>query len=1382
LELGLLGPLQVRSEGCAVAVGGSRERAVLTRLVLSANQVVPLETLADDLWAGHPPDGAAQALWVYVSRLRKALREHGGEGMLVTRAPGYALEIDLTALDSTRFEALVAEARARGCGDPAGAAQRYREALALWRGPALADVADLPFARGEAGRLEEARLAALEERIDADLACGRHGELIGELAGLTRSHPLRERFWAQRMTALYRAGRQAEALRAYQDLRRFLGDELGIEPAEDVRRLEAAILRHDPALDWRPATPPTVVEPDVRTDPEPPQAGEPAPGTMLAGVVTFLFSDLAGSTELLQTLGDDAADELHRRYFTLLRQALAAHGGTEVKSLGDGLMAAFASPLAAVSAAVAMQEAMARENEGRGTALSVRVGLHAGEAIGEGDDYFGTPVVVAQRLCDRARGGQILASALLAGLVGNRGDHSFRALGGLALKGLSEPIAASEVVWERHGQAAVPLPVPLERDESSIFVGRDGEIVGLGADWEAARAGRRRVVLVVGEPGIGKSRLAAELARQAHQGGATVLFGRCDEGTGVPYQPFVEALGAYLRTARAPVLGRLGAELARLVPEVTTQVADLPPPVRSDPETERYRLFDAVAAWLAAVSAEAPTLLVLDDLHWATHPTLSLLAHLVRSGEPLRLLVVATCRDSTLDLTAEMADATVDLLRQPGVDRRRLDGLDEPGVAAFMQAAARHELHDDVRALAGDLRAETGGNPFFVGQLLRHLTETGAVVRRDGRWIPERLSEFGVPESVRDVVSQRLARLPDETRAALALAAVMGVSFELAPLVHASDDSEVATLRALDPAFAARLVTETGDGYRFVHTLVRATLYDGLPRANRVELHRRIGEALETVYAARLDHHLTALAYQFARAGLAQRAKASAYAARAGDRALAQLAHNEAIGWYAEALVLFDSGGVADEGRRCDLLIALGEAQHRVGDRTARDTLLEAARGAQALQDSERLARAAMANHMGPGLVFRPVDAERIDLLHDALAVAPPGDSVVRARLMATLAAELANSPDHERRQQLVTEAVDMARRLADPVALAQVLSSAYVPFVELRGRPEQWEEMRRDLTEVSRHLGDPTLEFWSVFAAWAGALMSQDLAGSLEMLDLMRWLGDDVGQPLLRWTAVYAQSGQSITAGRFAEAETLAHEAYELGAAAGIPDATRLLWSQLFWIRYEQGRIGEVLDVYARAGRRPGARAHTRVLLCVLLCELDRPEEARPVFEALAADGFAGVHYPWIQSLAVMSKACAVLGTPDQCAYLCDRLAPHRALVPTFTITTIEPVAYHLGLLRTRLGRFAEAEADFDEAAGIAERMGAPHWRARVDLQRARMLAGRAAPGDAEQAVQAAEAALTAAETLGMARVAEQARTLTTAGESRASAPPTPPSGPARR
>jgi class 3 adenylate cyclase/tetratricopeptide (TPR) repeat protein len=1348
--------LEVRCGGATVVVGGSRERAVLTRLSLSANQVVSLETLAEDLWAGAPPEGAAQALWVYISRLRKALRDHGGDDALVTRPPGYVLQVEPDALDLTRFEALVAEARKLADDDPAGAAATFREALGLWRGPALADVADLPFARAEAARLEEARLSALEERFDADLACGRHGELVGELAGLTRDHPVRERFWAQRMTALYRSGRQTEALRAYQDLRRYLGDELGIEPAEDLRRLEGAILRHDPDLDWKPRA----TEISVPAVPEPTE--DLSPGVVSSGVVTFLFTDLVGSTELLQTLGDDAADELRRRHFSVLRQALSTHGGTEVKSLGDGLMAAFASPLAAVRAAVAIQRAMTTDSEFPETPLAVRVGLHAGEPISEGDDYFGTPVVVAQRLCDRARGGQVLASALLQGLVGSRGDHSFRPLGGLALKGLAAPIAACEVLWEQRAQVAVPLPVPLERDESSIFVGRDREMAGLEAAWEAARSGRRRLVLVVGEPGIGKTRLAVELARQCHKGGATILFGRCDEGTGVPYQPFVEALGAYVRQARTPVLGRLGGELVRLVPEISERAGDLPSPLRSDPETERYRLFDAVAAWLAAVSAEAPVFLVLDDLHWATQPTLSLLAHLVRSGEALRLLVVASCRDSGLDVTPEMADATADLLRQAGVDRLRLIGLDEGGVAAFVEAHVRHELDDVGRALADDLRTETGGNPFFVGQMMRHLSETGAVVRRDGRWMPGRpLSDLGVPESVRDVVARRLARLPDETREALALAAVIGDRFELAPLVHASGETEMATLRALDPAIAARLVTEAADGYRFVHALVRATLYDGLPGARRVELHRQVGEAVESVHAPRLDDHLPTLARHFARAGLTQRAKASAYAVGAGDRALAQFAHDEAASWYAEALELYDQSGAADEGRRCDLLISLGEAQHRAGVPASRHTLLDAARRAQTLGDPERLARAALANYPGLILVFHQVDAERTSVLQAALASVAPEDSTVRARLLATLAAELSNSPDHEHRHQLIAEAVAMARRLGDPATLAHVLLAGQVASADLSSGPAAFEEWMSELAAVGRQLGDPALEFSEALASWMWGLMSQDLPAATDALEVMHRLGDDLGQPTMRWTATFLRSTHISMAGRFEDAEALAHEAFELASAVGLVDAARILWSQLFWIRYDQGRMAEVLDVFARGASRERARSHTKVLLCLILCDLERYDEARAVFDALAADDFAAVGYPWLQNLTVLAKVCPALGHAEQATFLCDRLGPHHALVPAWAITTREPVAHDLGLLTTTLGRYDEAQAHFEEAAQIAESMEAPHWLARTRLEWARMLVRRAAPGDAEHARELAGAALATAEELGMARVAAQARAL---------------------
>ncbi|MGH8976408.1 MAG: ATP-binding protein, partial [Acidimicrobiia bacterium] len=507
-----------------------------------------------------------------------------------------------------------------------------------------------------------------------------------------------------------------------------------------------------------------------------------------------------------------------------------------------------------------------------------------------------------------------------------------------------------------------PLPLPLQREESFPLVGREAERDRLETAWAEATSGQRRLVLLAGEPGVGKTRLAAEAARRAHTEGASVLFGRCDEGMGVPYQPVVESLGAYVRQAPAPALGRLAGELVRLVPEVAERAPGLPPPLRSDPETERYRLFDAVAAWLSAASEATPVVLVVDDLHWATRPTLLLLRHLVRSGEPLRLLVVATYRDTEPDLNAEVADVVAELLRQPGVERLALAGLDEAGVAAFMEARARHELGSEGQGLARVVHAETAGNPFFVGQVLRHLAETGAIVRRDGRWVfGPHVAEVGIPEDARDVVTRRLAHLPEETRDALTLAAVMGDRVELAVLVEAAGEAEVAVLRALDPALAARLVTELPGptpGYHIVHALVRATLYEQVAAARRAGLHRRVGEAIETVHADRLDDHLPALAHHLAQAApRGDPAKAVAYATRAGDRALAQLAHDEAVSYYRQALELLElSDGAVDPAQRCDLLIAQGEAQRRAGDRAHRQTLLDAARLARDLGDADRLA------------------------------------------------------------------------------------------------------------------------------------------------------------------------------------------------------------------------------------------------------------------------------------------------------------------------------------------------------------------------------------------------------------------------------------------
>ena len=947
MEFRILGPLEViGDDGASVAVGGSRERGVLALLLLSANRVVPSERLAADLWGDRAPEGAAHALRVHVSRLRRALREAGVDGMLVTQSPGYVARVPPGALDAARFEALLGRGReAASRADYRAAAEMLGEALALWRGPALPDLPEAPAARAEAVRLEEARLVALEERIDADLACGRQAELVGELEGLTQVHPLREHLWYLRMLALYRAGRQAEALAAYQELRHLLDDELGIAPTDALNRLQTAILRQDPEL----ALPPV-------------EAMAPA-ASSAGGIVTVLVTDL-------DTAGDEQDQWIFHAFRNLVADTATELGGYELQSPGRGIAAAFPTAAAALRAALRIREGAPRPLGGQ--QVAVRTGLEAGSSPGD-------QVVVAQRLCEQAEGDRIVCTPTVRDLLDGQ---------------LPDAAAVSEVSPATAPQ--VPMP-PLLTEIGRVFVGRTAELGRLNELW--ADIGRRtpRVAVVAGEPGVGKTRLAAEFARQVHADGRMVLAGRCDEDLGVPYQPFVEALRQFVDHTPAALLdqglGRHGGELVRLVPEIAQRRPDLPPGLRSDPETERYRLFDAVAAWLGAASGDQPLLLVLDDLHWAAKPTLLLLRHVSRSPEAPRLLMVCTYRDTELGHHHPLADLLADLRRQVGVERIELSGLDEAAIITFLEEVGGHHLDEGNLAMAKAIHEGTEGNPFFVREVIRHLTETEKLQRQEGRWqtrLPAR--ELGITQGVREVVGMRLGRLGEETGKVLRVAAVVGAEFDPPMVQEVGGFTEEALLSALDEATSARLVLEVPGAalrYRFAHAIVRATLHDELTSARRTALHRRVATAIEALHAGVHDEYLPALAYHWARAatGPDDAARAVDYAARAGARALTLLANDEAVTYYRQALGLLTvAHGLRDEPRRVELLIALGEAQRRAGDAGHRETLLEAARLARARGDAQALALAAVANSPGSKpSAFGITDHDRVETLEAAI-------------------------------------------------------------------------------------------------------------------------------------------------------------------------------------------------------------------------------------------------------------------------------------------------------------------------------------------------------------------------------------------------------------
>jgi class 3 adenylate cyclase/tetratricopeptide (TPR) repeat protein len=1079
--------------------------------------------------------------------------------------------------------------------------------------------------------------------------------------------------------------------------------------------------------------------------------------------VTVLFTDLVGSTELLSSLGEAAFDELRHVHFGALRDAINHHGGEEIKTLGDGMLAVFGSAADAVNCAVAMQQAVGRRVPGGAAPLALRVGLALGEVTFEENDVFGIPVVEAARLVAAARGGQILVTALVRAVGGGRSGASFTDLGPLSLKGLPEPVPTCEVAWEPQADPALPLPALLT-DVGPIFVGRDGDLQRLAQLWKEAAAGERRIALLAGEPGVGKTRLAAELAGLAHAEGARVLAGRCDEDLGVPYQPFVEALRHFVDHTPAEELpgrvGRYGGELVRLVPGLAELLPGVPPPLRTDPETERYRLFDAVAGWLAALSAEQPVLLVIDDLQWAAKPTLLLFRHVARSAEPMQLLIIGTYRDTELGHDHPLVEVLADLRRQLGVERFSLQGLDEPGVVAYVERAAGRALGDEDLLLARAIHEETEGNPFFVREVLRHLVETGAVEQREEGWgtrLP--VEDLGIPEGVREVVGRRLARLSDAAHPVLRMAAVAGAEFEVPVLQAAGELDEEDVLSALEEAAAARLVIETpGARYRFAHALVRHTLYDGLSAARRPALHRRVAEAIEAVHAGRLDDHLPALAYHYSRAcaPTPDTAVAVAYAIRAGDRALDQLAHDEAAAYYHQALELLDlGGGMVETAPRLDLLLALGEAQRRAGDAASRQTLLDAAGLAAGLGDADRLTRAALTNHRGAWSYTLGVDSEKIAVLESALAAYPPDDSPVRARLLANLGTELVFAGQGSRHLDLTAAALAMARRLGDKPTLAHVLLARGNATFSDPPWLAEFLANSAELLALAEEEGDPYLKAYAEHHRFSAAFHAGLVEEADRALEATERAAEEAGQPILRWWATIDRAGRVLAAGRIAEAEALIAEVLELGLASGQPDARQFHATLRFELLYDSGRLAEDVDRLVQVAQN-SERPVVRVMLALACSETGRHEEARAVLEPLVPT-LAELPLTlgtWFRTVMPAALACARLGDAALALPLYDLILPFADLIAGVFVGWSGSASHHLGMLATVLGRFGDAEQHFSTAEATHTRMGAPVWLARTHLEWARMLLTQGAPEDADRARALLDRTLESARRLGLAKV----------------------------
>jgi class 3 adenylate cyclase/tetratricopeptide (TPR) repeat protein len=1091
-------------------------------------------------------------------------------------------------------------------------------------------------------------------------------------------------------------------------------------------------------------------------------------------LITILFTDLVGSTELAAHVGDAVADELRRGHFAQLREAVAATGGTEVKSIGDALMVSYEGATEALAGAVAMQRSVERHNRTLdGQRLEMRVGVSVGDATFEDGDWFGTPVVEAARLCADAAGDQILVSDVVRVLAGSRHEFELRPLGTRELKGLPDPVAVCEVVWAPLAAetATVPLPTRLQRDVTASFVGRDAESALLAdALKDATSEQHRRVVLLGGEPGIGKTTLATEAVRRAYEAGSIVLYGRSDEDLGIPYQPWIEALTHLVDHAPDALIeahvAEHGGELVRLVPTLVRRQTDLPAPRASDPETERYLLFGAVKGVLHSASGDEAVVVVLDDLHWADKPSLLLLRHLVSASEPARLMIIGTFRESEVAAGHPLADVLGAFHREEGVDRVSLRGLEDIELLELMTALAGHELDAPSVEIAHAIRRETDGNPFFAVEILRHLAESGAIFQQDGRWqtSPD-LRESGLPVSVREVIGRRVARLGDDTVRVLGVAAVIGRDFDASLLARVADVSEDECLDLLDAAADAGIVEEVPGApgrYAFSQALIEHTLYDDQRASRRARTHRRVAEVLEEVCGDQPGDRLGELAYHWVEATALQDAtKAIDYTRRAAERALEQLAPDEALRWYSQALELFDRAALSDERLRCELLVGFGDAQVQAGVAGSRQTLLDAAHLAQRSGYPDLLIRAALANSRGSGgSDVRDADAERVSVLESALDAA--ADDVTRARMLAVLANELIYAGDFAARRTLSDEALALARRTGDPATLAFVLARHFTTITA----PETFIERTQindELLPLAGELGDPLMEFQAFGNAYCLAFESGESDAGMRALAKYEENATRVATPLLLWGVAIDESFVALLRGDVDEAERSADDLLRLGTETGQPDAVALYAALLIPVRWHQGRLGELEPLVAQvAADTPGvpgfiaALAHCRI-------EAGDPSGARELLDAAAADGFASIprDVVWTTTIALWAEVAAHLGAADVAPMLVELLRPYHDHVAFAQTNTWGPLADYLGMLETVIGNYEQADAYFDQAMAIHERFQAPFFLARTQLHRAELYQQRAAPGDEERARDLLDETLAIARRHGYAGLERQVQTL---------------------
>ncbi|MEE9286423.1 MAG: AAA family ATPase [Dehalococcoidia bacterium] len=1084
------------------------------------------------------------------------------------------------------------------------------------------------------------------------------------------------------------------------------------------------------------------------------------------GTVTVLITDVVGSTDLATSRGDEAAQEILRAQRELVREQIEEHSGHEVKGLGDGFMVAFATARKAVACAVGIQRALEEHSrlQPSDKQVRVRIGINTGEVIREEGDLFGEAVNAAARITAKAKGGQILISETVRGVIGHAQDVELVDCGRFRLKGFPERWHLHEVAWQEETTAP---PALVER---TPFVGREAERADLWRCLDQAAKGRGALVMIGGEPGVGKTRLAEELMAEARQRGLLTLTGHCYEMEGAPpYIPFVEIVEASARVvppeALREALGDSAPEVAKLMPELRRLYPDIPATPDLPPEQERRYLFNGMRDFLARAGRVQPIFLVLDDLQWADDSTLLLLQHIAQGLHEMPVIVVGTYRDVELDVARPLARTLEELHRQRLALRISLKRLPREGVLAMLGALSGHE---PPAPLVDVIYGETEGNPFFVEEVFQHLAEEGKLFDAKGRWLLDlEVSELEVPESVRLVVGRRLERVCEDCRHALTAAAVIGRFFSFDLLEAVSDIETDALLDAVDEAERTHLITSASDrseaSFIFSHELIRQTLLSDISAPRRQRLHLRVAEAMERVYGDEPEERAAELAYHLSQAGTAaDPEKTVRYLTLAGERALGAAAFEDALRLYESALSLQPPD---DRGGRADLLFKRGLALRSLG--RWEEALAD---WREALSTYEELGDAEAMGHTCREMCFQLAwgarYVESLEMARRGLIALGKQVSADRCRLLVTAGRTLSAAGQYAAGSSMLAQALAMAQELGDQRLLREVLADKVSHHAYYMQLPEAVDTGRR-AAELLRSAGD----VWYLAAVlW----VTQLSLVSLGRLDEVAKIGEEL-EPL---AVGVGHLGALLMAGRsrgFRELmltadldrfETFARGDLELCRSAGMPwisQSYTFLGLAHFW----RGRWQEALENSQEAAKLepPGffAGADWAFLFLSKAYSGDRDVALAMLRQKsgnLPRPGQANTVGAWMMLLPVV-EGLAVLGERDEAA----KLYP-LALEAIDTGALICPPGDRLlqtgaGMAAAAGGRWDAAEEHYRTALRLAHELPVVLEQPDVRRRYARMLIDRDGPGDRDKAFRLLTEAIAMYRSIGMPKHVEMAEAM---------------------